>query len=127
MNKFDVDDYIVLELFQDDKVFANAIKTNAGVRLLIENAKEVGYHVLERWKWKTGSRNRWGVIRVEDSQSKELWAFEWDIGSTRMPSHSFRLSSPHGQGLIAALTHIRTVVRAEMFRAVAQNDRKMWV
>lgn len=106
-------DLASLPLFADDYVFGKACKSVAGISAMLDNAKAAGYHIVERWRWKTGSMNRHGIVRVEDAKGDVLWLESWDVGSTRMPSDNFRITSRHGQCLIAALTFVRGKVQVE--------------
>ncbi len=107
-------DLASLPLFADDYVFGKACKSVAGISAMFNDAKAAGYHIVERWRWRTGSMNRHGIVRVEDAHGEVVWLESWDVGSTRMPSDNFRITSRHGRCLIAALTFVRTKVLGEL-------------
>ncbi len=103
-----------LPLFGSPELFRNAVSTVAGISALCADARQAGYHVDERWTWKTGSMNRHGVVRVESETGEVLHTGTWDIGSLRRPPASFRITSRHGQCFLDALVFVRDRVLKQL-------------
>jgi hypothetical protein len=103
-----------LALFGSLELFSKTASTVAGIIALCADARQAGYHVDERWTWKTGSMNRHGVVRVESETGEVLHTGTWDIGSLRRPPASFRITSRHGQCFLTALVFVRDRVLTQL-------------
>ncbi|MFS2135769.1 hypothetical protein [Duganella sp. Dugasp56] len=103
-----------LPLFASDEVFRKAASTVSGIIALCADARKAGFHVDERWTWKTGSMNRHGVVRVESATGEVMHTGTWDTGSLRLPPAGFRITSRHGQCLFDALVFVRDRVLVQV-------------
>lgn len=104
-------------LFADAAAFEKATSSVAGVNAAFGAARHAGYQLVESWAWKAGTNDAIGIVRVEHLGGKKAGqvalTVEWDVGAGRPPESRFRLTSRHGQALIAALTFVRQRVLGE--------------